>query len=537
MREKVNNFSKSANENMIPILIVEDDPGLRRLIGRALHRHGFIIKNAASGTEALKALEKEHEVLILLDYHLPDISGKDVLEAINAQFGPIPFIIMTGYGDEKLAVAMMKLGARDYLVKEAGFLEFVPEIVRKVQEELMREKLYARTEHDLYQRERALQLVYRLATENHLSFQELCEQTALDIAELLKVPFVAVSLKSDPEISAVAVYENGVLVNSGKEYFKKCEECVSSVVQSRRTIINNFDIIEVSPCAVAQKYKSFVGVPVINDQMIFGAICTFDNHLRYFKPDEIRLIEIFARYIAHEISRIRMQRILQRAEEMKILGQLTSGVAHEVRNPLNAISALVETLMDEIGENEDIVPFRDHLQNQVQRLTKLMEDLLSLGKPLRSSELTRVSPYTFCAKSVQLWRESKDEQNRKIEIITEPEAEQIKLEIDPDRMHQVFINLLDNAAQNSEPCTTITLRIELYNSIQCKILIIDKGQGISKEDKTRIFQPFFTRRKKGTGLGLSIVKNIVNLHNGTIAIYNNDPPPGCTVEITLPLAK
>lgn len=118
------------------IFIVDDDHGLLRLIERALRRENFATATAASGREALAWLSRNHTDLLLLDLKLPDIEGKDLIHQLSLIDRNPPFIIITGEGDERVAVDMMKRGAMDYLVKDVDFLQFVPEVVKHALEQL-----------------------------------------------------------------------------------------------------------------------------------------------------------------------------------------------------------------------------------------------------------------------------------------------------------------------------------------------------------------------------------------------------------------
>jgi PAS domain S-box-containing protein len=118
------------------IFIVDDDHGLLRLIEKALHRDNFSTATAASGREALAWLSRNHTDLLLLDLKLPDIEGKDLIHQLSLINRNPPFIIITGEGDERVAVDMMKRGAMDYLVKDVDFLQFVPEVVKHALEQL-----------------------------------------------------------------------------------------------------------------------------------------------------------------------------------------------------------------------------------------------------------------------------------------------------------------------------------------------------------------------------------------------------------------
>ena len=103
-------------------------------------------------------------------------------------------------------------------------------------------------------------------------------------------------------------------------------------------------------------------------------------------------------------------------------------------------------------------------------------------------------------------------------------------------MEQVIINLLENACAHSK--TEREILIDIYDNDGTVIIkVIDMGAGIKPEYFEHLFEPFFTTRKGGTGLGLGIVKRIVESHGGAIDIRNNEPPPGVSVEIKLPIIK
>ena len=118
------------------ILIVDDDVGLLRLVEKALRREKYLTTTASSGREAITCLGKDRMDLMLLDLKLKDIEGKELVCRLADTGRSIPFVIITGQGDEKVAVEMMKRGALDYLVKDVQFIEFVPTVVRRALEKL-----------------------------------------------------------------------------------------------------------------------------------------------------------------------------------------------------------------------------------------------------------------------------------------------------------------------------------------------------------------------------------------------------------------
>jgi signal transduction histidine kinase len=125
------------------VLVVDDDQGLLRLIQRALEREGFSVLTADSGEQAIKRLSEQRPNLMLLDLKLQDVEGRELINELAATQRLVPFIVITGQGDERVAVEMMKRGALDYLVKDAQFLQFVPQIVQRALEQLDKDRRLA----------------------------------------------------------------------------------------------------------------------------------------------------------------------------------------------------------------------------------------------------------------------------------------------------------------------------------------------------------------------------------------------------------
>src|SRR6185436_3183723 len=135
------------------VLIVDDDAGLVRLIQRALQREQFLTATAGSGGEAIEWLSKNKADLMLLDLKLQDLEGQELINRLADINRPTPFIVITGQGDERVAVDMMKRGALDYLVKDANFVELVPTVVRRALSQIDREARVAEAEKRLRESE------------------------------------------------------------------------------------------------------------------------------------------------------------------------------------------------------------------------------------------------------------------------------------------------------------------------------------------------------------------------------------------------
>lgn len=227
----------------------------------------------------------------------------------------------------------------------------------------------------------------------------------------------------------------------------------------------------------------------------------------------------------------------QKTQRMETIGRLASGVAHEVRNPLNSIQAIVAVLNQDLADNEEFISCSEHINDQVDRLAQLMKDLLELGKQKQEEYLSVEPVLSLCHSAFTLWKQCQNPQTHQLVFTEAEEAKGIAVRGDRGKLQQVLINLLDNASQHSPPGSEITVKILKPTKRKIHINVSDQGKGIKTEDIPHIFEPFFTKRHAGTGLGLSIVKHIVDIHSGAIKVKNNTPSPGCSFKITLPRAE
>ncbi len=162
-------------EMPVEILVVEDNEELNCLIRKRLQRKGYQTAGVLNGAEARKWLSNNKNVLILLDYHLSDMTGNEFIQLLANENHNLPFIIITGHGDEKIAVEMMKQGAKDYIVKGQDFINILPHVINRVVNDLKREKELYLAEQALRERETDLSILYEisLAVSQTIDMQEL----------------------------------------------------------------------------------------------------------------------------------------------------------------------------------------------------------------------------------------------------------------------------------------------------------------------------------------------------------------------------
>jgi len=233
------------------------------------------------------------------------------------------------------------------------------------------------------------------------------------------------------------------------------------------------------------------------------------------------------------------EKLLQ-SRKLEIIGQIAGGVAHEVRNPLNAILSISEALFreQEFDNNPEFAPYIQHIRTQVNRLANLMNDLLDLGKPISAANLQAVPLLELCRETLELWKISGMAENRAVVVVADQDAAEILVTADSCKLQQVIFNLLENAGHHNPAESSITLHIARSSASEkmAIVQIIDSGKGIPEEHLARVFEPFYSNRRGGTGLGLPLVRHFITNMGGSVRIWNNEPPPGCTAELYIPLA-
>lgn len=224
---------------------------------------------------------------------------------------------------------------------------------------------------------------------------------------------------------------------------------------------------------------------------------------------------------------------VRRSERLAALGQLSAGLAHELRNPLGTIRASAEMLARQIpADNPVAAELVGYIQSEVDRMNALVTRFLEFARPLElkpvRAELTKVIDRAIA----QLERHSPPFD---VAVYKNYAPDLPPFEFDPELMERVVYNLLLNAAQASPPGAAITVKTRLVEG-NAEIAVIDRGEGIPPERQEVIFNPFVTTKPDGVGLGLAIVSKIVDLHGGTITV-ESEPGKGSVFRVYLPVGR
>ncbi len=223
---------------------------------------------------------------------------------------------------------------------------------------------------------------------------------------------------------------------------------------------------------------------------------------------------------------------LIRADRLAAMGELTAGVAHEVRNPLGVIRASVQLLEDAQCDPDRIAESADVIKQEIDRLDKVIKALLDFGRPSKPT-MMRTSPTEVLQDVILFTGRFARQSDVAIEERFPDDLPEVLA--DPDQLKQVLLNLITNAVQAMDEADggTITLSARVEGDFVA-MSVSDSGPGIPAEEMSKVFDPFYSTRDAGTGLGLTIVHRIVDEHGGHIEVESG--PEGATFTVVIPVA-
>jgi signal transduction histidine kinase len=229
------------------------------------------------------------------------------------------------------------------------------------------------------------------------------------------------------------------------------------------------------------------------------------------------------------------QERLHQAEKLSALGKLGAGVAHEIRNPLNAISLAVqrlrrELLPDEPGRRESCERITQILRDEIQRLNSIVEEFLSLSRTTRL-DLRPRSVVSLLEKTLSLFQE--EAEARGVELRRRWDGNEQTARMDGHKLEQALLNILRNALESTMQEGVVVVSCDKSREGMTRIRIRDNGRGIPEGEESRIFEPFHTTKSNGVGLGLAIAHEIIAAHGGEIRVASRSGL-GTTFEILLP---
>lgn len=225
-------------------------------------------------------------------------------------------------------------------------------------------------------------------------------------------------------------------------------------------------------------------------------------------------------------------RELQTADRLTAISRISGGVAHEVKNPLNAILLHVELARAKLGRGvNDVTPEMDIISREILRLDRVVKTFLDFTRPVELN-LRNVPVKQLMGEIVELAKPQAEAS--KIQVEVQGEGEEAEVRVDRDLIKQAILNVVVNAMQAMPDGGSLRLECAV-NEDTAELRVGDTGPGIPPELREKIFSLYFTTRKEGSGIGLAMTFRIVQLHDGTID-FTSEPGKGTTFLIRLPIA-
>jgi len=249
--------------------------------------------------------------------------------------------------------------------------------------------------------------------------------------------------------------------------------------------------------------------------------------------------------ILRDLTQVRkLEAAVQRADQMAMVGTMSAGLAHEIKNPLGGIKGAAQLLQRELEDGSELVEYPQIMVREVERINTIIEELLDLAKP-RQPKIELVNISQILDEIMLLQKQALAKQQISFQLNLDPSIPPTFG--DRDLLIRLFLNLIKNAGEAAPDNGEIIIESRIDNEYQLSrpgdraipmilITISDNGSGISPADVERIFTPFYTTKTGGSGLGLAICQKIISDHRGFLKIVPRQKG-GTSVKVSLPLVR
>jgi PAS domain S-box-containing protein len=527
------------------VLVVEDCAEDREMYCRYLQQdknHTYIILSAETGDAGLNIYRTTPLDVVLLDYRLPDYEGLEFITAMQAQSSnPPPLIVITGQGNEAIAIQILKAGAKDYLIKgqfsehelqhavdcAINNAQLKVQLQRAVEQERLVTQIAKDTTQRLRESQERLQLGIQVAGVALAKFDYTTDTVELseEAAALYGIPASELTITRDrihdtfhpDERAELLGMIEQVLDPTGAGWFA-CEHRVVWQTGEVRWL----DVRK-------QVFFNRSGDALIPAYAILAAVDITDRKQAELDRERLLQQEYAARSEAERANRIK--------------DEFLAVLSHELRSPLNPILGWAKLLqqhrLDETRTQEALATIQRNAQLQAQ----LIDDLLDISRIIQGKLTLTATPVSLtfvisaALETVQLAADSKNIQFN----LALPNCPMLVLG-DAGRLQQIVWNLLSNAVKFTNVGGRVEVRLTEIGSF-AQIQIIDTGKGINPDFLPYVFEHFrqedgaTTRKFGGLGLGLAIVRQLVELHGGTVGAESAGEGKGATFTVRLPLLE
>jgi signal transduction histidine kinase len=372
------------------------------------------------------------------------------------------------------------------------------------------------------------------------------------IEDLGRQAGVAAVILLDRDLTILASSDAAAVGRREEDGFLREALQANAVRSRRRALPDGREVYEIAkPFALERKqtgilrlYLGTEGLAGVTHQAQRGILFYSLGLLLVGIGGAVAIFWIQARHLAE---RRALEAAMTREQRLSAVGTLAAGVAHEIRNPLNAISIGLQRLRREFppedpGPRAEYTRFTQIMQAEIGRLNDIVNRFLALARPARLS-LTEEPLAPLLKELITLL--SSQATAQQVRIVEDLDLDAATVRMDRQQLTQAFLNVLLNAIQAVPGGGTVTVRAAIApgqggsptaGEAEAKIAIADTGPGILPENLDRVFDPYFTTKEGGTGLGLALTHKIIQDHHGSIRAESK-AGLGATFVITLPVAR
>lgn len=509
------------SEALIRVLVVEDSEDDAQLIVRELRRGGYTVEFERVQTKAdmLAALARRPWDVVLSDYTMPQFSALGALEALKDSGLDLPFLVISGTVGEDTAIAALKAGAHDFLLK-GKLARLIPAIERELREAEIR----------------------RSHREAESRYQLLVEHLPI-IVYVNPVDRIRGTTYVSPQITSILGYQREEWL-ADPEFWQKTvhPHDYSSVMDSLAHTQLTEEPFEMEYRMLARDghvvwfHDHMVLIRDQRGQPLYWQGLKMDVTKR--KEAEEEILQLNAE-LEHRVAD--RTRELERALRAK--DEFLASMSHELRTPLNSILGLSESLAENVAGplNEKQERYVSTIIESGHHLLSLINDILDLAK-IEAGQIVlnieEVNVERVCQASLRMISEMAHKKHQEVSL--QIDADMDVVWGDERRLKQILVNLLSNAVKFTPENGKLGIQVRADREEKRVIFTVwDNGIGIHERDLQRLFRPFvqldsiLARGGTGTGLGLALVTQMVRLHGGSISV-DSEPGEGSRFNIVLP---